>query len=150
MVNCTPADTSLVSYLWQFGDGQSSIKKEPVNTYSGNGTYWISLSVKNASGCLQTDSNEVTINFTGTASGSLDSRNVNIFPNPAQDAIYIYAGNEIIKSVSLLDITGRDIVIYSNVNATKAKVNSATLPQGMYFIKLNLNNGSYISKVIKE
>ncbi|MEO7801845.1 MAG: PKD domain-containing protein, partial [Ginsengibacter sp.] len=40
-----------VSYLWNFGDGQTSVEKDPVHTYVKKGSYNVSLTVNNAAGC---------------------------------------------------------------------------------------------------
>jgi gliding motility-associated-like protein len=42
------------SYLWDFGDGQTSTDFEPVHTYLTEGTYDIMLAVENSSGCVDT------------------------------------------------------------------------------------------------
>ncbi|MEY3052107.1 MAG: hypothetical protein RLY31_1892, partial [Bacteroidota bacterium] len=38
------------SYLWDFGDGQSSTEAQPVHTYPGDGTYTVTLSATNDCG----------------------------------------------------------------------------------------------------
>lgn len=40
-----------VSYLWNFGDGQTSVEKDPIYTYIKKGLYNVSLTVTNAAGC---------------------------------------------------------------------------------------------------
>lgn len=40
-----------ISYLWNFGDGQTSVEKDPVHTYIKKGLYTVSLTVTNAAGC---------------------------------------------------------------------------------------------------
>ncbi len=47
----TNADTSLVSWLWDFGDGNSSTDTDPVHIYTTAGTYDVSLTVIDARGC---------------------------------------------------------------------------------------------------
>ncbi|MBY0485963.1 MAG: PKD domain-containing protein [Flavobacteriaceae bacterium] len=44
--------TSLVSYLWDFGDGIYSSAFEPSHVYQQDGTYLISLTVMNSCGCI--------------------------------------------------------------------------------------------------
>ncbi len=38
------------SWLWDFGDGNTSTNQNPVHTYTGNGTYTVSLTVNNSFG----------------------------------------------------------------------------------------------------
>ena len=39
-----------VSWLWDFGDGQTSAERNPVHTYQAAGTYTVTLTVKNTGG----------------------------------------------------------------------------------------------------
>ncbi len=50
-------------YLWDFGDGTTSTSANPSHTYTANGTYTVTLSVANSSGCYntQTLSTSVTV-----------------------------------------------------------------------------------------
>lgn len=40
-----------LSYLWDFGDGTTSTDATPVHTYNNDGTYPVSLRVRNGNGC---------------------------------------------------------------------------------------------------
>jgi PKD repeat protein len=55
--NVTFVDTSLgvdiSSWLWDFGDGNSSDQQQPIHSYGAPGTYDITLTVQNASGSAQ-------------------------------------------------------------------------------------------------
>ena len=42
---------SIVSWNWNFGDGSSSLEKNPVHIYTQNGIYGVSLSLTTLSGC---------------------------------------------------------------------------------------------------
>lgn len=48
------ADTTLVSWFWNFGDGSTSIVQNPTHVYAGPGTYTVSLTITNAIGCSKT------------------------------------------------------------------------------------------------
>ncbi|MGB0850277.1 MAG: PKD domain-containing protein, partial [Bacteroidia bacterium] len=45
---------SIVSYLWNFGNGDTSSQKSPSYTYDKPGVYTVSLTVTNSSGCTST------------------------------------------------------------------------------------------------
>jgi PKD repeat protein len=45
------SDGSPISWLWDFGDGNSSTLQNPSHTYENDGTYSVSLTVCNAIGC---------------------------------------------------------------------------------------------------
>ncbi len=52
--NSTSASGSIVSWLWDFGDGSTSTAQNPVHTYSKTGFYNIALTVTSSTGCKNT------------------------------------------------------------------------------------------------
>ncbi len=48
------ADTTLVGWLWDFGDGNTSVVRAPRHVYSSPGTYTVSLTITNVKGCSKT------------------------------------------------------------------------------------------------
>lgn len=48
-----PGASGTATYLWDFGDGNTSALANPVHTYQNNGNFNVTLSIKNASGCSQ-------------------------------------------------------------------------------------------------
>ncbi len=50
----TPNAPGPVSYLWSFGDGHTDTAANPTNLYTVAGTYAVSLTVTNGSGCATT------------------------------------------------------------------------------------------------
>ncbi len=59
VVDFTNVSTGAVSYVWNFGDGSSSVIFDPSNTYNTLGDYTITLTAMNSSGC--TDTYSITI-----------------------------------------------------------------------------------------
>ncbi len=56
-----PNANTISNWLWNFGDGTSSIMQNPVHNYSQDSTYQVLLEVTNSSGCADTVSNSVTV-----------------------------------------------------------------------------------------
>ena len=71
----TAVNSSITSWLWDFGDGTTGNVKNPVHTYTAAGNYNVTLRVTTVSGCSKTltrsnyihASNGVTAAFTNTA-----------------------------------------------------------------------------------
>jgi len=57
----TTAGTTIVSYLWNFGDGVTSPLGSPAHTYSPSGIYQVTLTIVNSNGCSQTITKPVTV-----------------------------------------------------------------------------------------
>lgn len=60
-VNFSPSVTGGVSYLWNFGDGNTSSLFAPSHSYATTGTFPVSLSVIGSSGCTAYDTLLITI-----------------------------------------------------------------------------------------
>ena len=66
-------DGTIVSYAWDFGDGNTSTVVNPTHTYAQNGTYTVTLTVTDNEGATDTNTTTATIadtepnaDFTGT------------------------------------------------------------------------------------
>jgi gliding motility-associated-like protein len=88
------ADTSIVSWQWDFGDGGSSDLQNPEYTYLSSGLYSVSLSVEDVNGCqdlyTEVELIEVSLSpvadFTSSVSFSCDSSQVVSFLNNSLSA----------------------------------------------------------------
>jgi PKD repeat protein len=68
------------SYVWTFGDGNTSMDPNPVHTYTASGTYTVELTALNNCGAT-TIQQTVTVNVVGTSEPSwLNS--LKLYPNP--------------------------------------------------------------------
>jgi len=79
---------------------------------------------------------------------SLES-GIKVFPNPSNGRFNIKFTNDFSKgNISISDITGK--VIYSNVltPSIKQEIDLGSQTKGVYFIKLNIDGETYISKLI--
>lgn len=73
----TPGSGTISSWLWDFGDGNTSSVQNPSHVYTAAGNYGITLKVTNSSGCTKTFTRSqyiaiadgVTASFTNTLSG---------------------------------------------------------------------------------
>lgn len=70
--NFTNQSQNATSYLWNFGDGQTSTQTSPSHTYASNGNYLVTLTVTNTCGSTSTQqtisvfvSNPPTVNISG-------------------------------------------------------------------------------------
>ena len=59
--NSSDSDGSIVSYAWDFDDGQTSTEENPSHTYSSGGTYTVDLVVTDDGGLTNSTSSVVTV-----------------------------------------------------------------------------------------
>ena len=73
---------------------------------------------------------------------------IDFYPNPTKDYININSSVNIL-TVQLVDMNGRTISSF-DVNNYQFRQDISALSNGIYFIKLNTSNGSFIEKLVKE
>lgn len=66
--NQSTDDKAVVSHAWAFGNGQTSTAAAPSVTYAADGTYTVSLTVRDAEGLSNTSSQTLTVSA-GTGTG---------------------------------------------------------------------------------
>jgi hypothetical protein len=69
---------------------------------------------------------------------------IEIYPNPVSDKLTIKDPNNEILALRLFDINGHQI----SLNRNMYQMNLSELPDGVYVLKIQLNNGSVITKKI--
>ncbi|MGB1618178.1 MAG: PKD domain-containing protein, partial [Flavobacteriales bacterium] len=72
-IDQTGAGNEIVSWDWDFGDGQTSNAQNPSHPYVGGGNYQVTLTVTAANGCTATATKTVTIGSVGMPNLTIDS-----------------------------------------------------------------------------
>jgi len=73
--------STLIAWLWNFGDGSTSVQQNPDHVYNAEGTYWVTLVVFNDCG-----SDTVVQQIVIVTDGIHETENtLQLFPNPVQD-----------------------------------------------------------------
>ncbi|MCW8897561.1 MAG: PKD domain-containing protein [Flavobacteriales bacterium] len=140
------SSTSLTSWLWDFGDGNTSTMQNPSHQYASTGSYNVCLTVNNAGGCTNSYCDSVT--YTSTIGiNEQNASSLSIFPNPVNDILTIENVAFNIDEIIILDITGKTI---KTVLPTNNKINVSALADGVYFIKIISNNQQLTTKFIKN
>ncbi|MFT6486186.1 MAG: hypothetical protein ACJAWN_002919, partial [Neolewinella sp.] len=74
-----------------------------------------------------------------------------VFPNPvtAGFTVQTEAGHTI-RTIRLMDINGRVVTSFTNVNANTRYINRGNLPRGVYILQLQLDEGTTAQKLILD
>ncbi len=138
------SSANATSYLWDFGDGQSSTEKEPTHTFPGPGTYQVRLSsINQCSTAVRTNTISLTSNVR-----DLEGRvGVQILPNPTAGDFAVLMNSKINASalVSLLDAAGKLITTQTTQLKTEQQstltFQNLNLPKGLYQLKVQTEDG---------
>jgi PKD domain/Secretion system C-terminal sorting domain len=131
------------SWLWDFGDDSTSVEKNPVHFFPGNGTYEVCLTVSNAVGV---DSVCKTIVLQITGLKEVEEEGLSVYPNPVHTMLYV-KHPEIARwnKIALLDMTGRVLQLVEDQSELSIK----ELSDGLYFVHLESPaGGHYVRKVV--
>jgi hypothetical protein len=99
-----------------------------------NGTYHTIVTIN---GCHSLPSNQITINNVGINDYADDE--ILIYPNPAQDMVYIQSGKPIME-VDIINNLGQTVASSENTNS----VNVYNLATGIYHIVIKTNDNIFI------
>ena len=158
-MNCelssTPAQTGLIAY-YKFNQGINAANNSSITTLtdsSGN-NHTGNLNVFALNGSLSNWLSGSTI-VTGTTCATLSNNSfsinskLKIYPNPTQNDVTIQFDALTNPKLQVLDINGR-ILMNQELNNTSNTINTSNLPTGLYLFKVSSNEGSSVSKVIKN
>jgi Zn-dependent metalloprotease len=142
------ATSSIVSWHWDFGNGDTSNVQNPVYVYPALGTYQACLTVTDANGCTSTQCREIAIITLGL-SHSFASAGISIYPNPVTNNIYV-SFNSAASSDWLLKITNvlGEVVAERMVAVRSGSVewNLSSLAAGAYTLTLQNEKGERLIK----
>ena len=135
------------SYVWDFGDGTSSVLKNPSHEYSTTGSYNVKLISKK---CVDDDSKIQTVNI-GTTSieNAVNKNRILLYPNPAADVLYIETTGEY-EEIVIMNIAGKTIKKFTNNNDSLASLDIQDLNAGIYFVSIRNGTQSICSKFCKK
>lgn len=136
------------TFSWNFGDGtaNNTTQQNPSHTYANLGSYWITLSVTNTSGCDSTFISQIHL-----IPGGIDELNsaiaITVFPNPVTDELNITFLKEGKYNVKMFN--GIGVEVFANENATSnLQLATSNLSSGFYFLSIENNAGQKVMKKV--
>jgi len=125
------------TFIWSNGSTTEDISNLNPGTYV--------ISITDANGCT-TSSSFIVENITGLASIQINSGEVKVYPNPANENITVEAKGYRIDKVELINLIGQ-LVYSSEVNDSVARISASEIPNGTYFVKVYVNNTTVAKRI---
>lgn len=140
---CSSYDASYTSYQWYQGLNPIPGATNPCIKITQAGNY--NLSVKNSNNC------EVAVGITVGVNSYTAKNTISLFPSPANDAVTI-TGNWQTGTgvVSLYDILGNKVKEELIGLDQRLTYNIKGLSQGVYFIQIQNEKGTWTGRLVKE
>ena len=145
-VDFTNSSTNDDTYLWDFGDGNTSTVENPTHVYTTDGNYTVCLTITSTDGCVDTTCQVVaasTLNVFETEAGKFG-----VYPNPVQSKVNIENPYNMDINFELSTSEGKSIISGVLTPGTN-ELNLDALSTGVYFIDLKGHSNGSI-KLVKE
>jgi hypothetical protein len=146
---------SSLSYLWHFGDGDSSTLRYPSHTYSTPGQYYVCLTIDDGAGCVNTycDSSYLVFKMEGGLMSQLNildpdapsaigkvskDFSLSVYPNPASDRLFIETNDEIPHRVYIYSTLG--LLVKLTILLPGRSIDISALTTGAYIAEVKRGN----------
>lgn len=131
--------TPPATYLWSTGSTLAFISNMLPGFYS--------CCVTDANGCSACDTVEITYTI---GLEDLITEELKIFPNPFADKINLVTNNFTEVNVRMMDLSGREVLIYPVRTGKNIVIHTETLNTGMYFIEIIGTEKRTYYKLLKQ
>lgn len=151
-ISFTNTSTNATSYLWKFGDGNTSTEVNPVHTYAAPGTYTVTMDATNECRTL-TRTNTYTL--TTGIRDLQDQLTLLVQPNPnnGEFLLYLTPQQAMELQAKLSDLSGRVLHqqhIHAAAGQNAIPFKDLKLPDGVYLLHLQGAAGSTVLRVIVQ
>lgn len=85
---------------------------------------------------------------TNLSTATATKKDVKAYPNPAKSFVNVDTSQLTNVSLQVLDMNGK--VLMNNLPKSNPKIDVSTLPPGMYIIKVNSDQGTKTTKIVKQ
>ena len=150
IISFSNTSQNAISYLWDFGDGNTSTETNPVHTFSADGTYLVSLTSASEMCGNDVFTETLVLNTIGISEPE-SANSLQVFPNPSNGNFNIRATFDLEDvTVKLYNLQGK-LIIETNVGSVSKdnaiNISTENLTAGMYFLDISSSQENYRSKV---
>ncbi|MCB0584533.1 MAG: VCBS repeat-containing protein [Phaeodactylibacter sp.] len=138
------------SWLWEFGDGQSSSTQNPTHTYAAAGNYEVCLTATNL---VSSDVHCEQITLTVTGSREQEERGAyQVMPNPTTGRTALILPYPIKPEASfyLFDAAGKTRKVSHEATENQILFDASPLPSGIWFFKIQQSEGVFFGKFLVD
>lgn len=155
-ITFTDNSTDAAAWFWNFSDGTSSLEQNPVHQFTIPGTYQVTLTVTDESGCTHSVLKDITAVFdnpTAVKPSPTDDWQVAVYPNPVREELTIaFLFNQSQKvNLTLVNAMGKVVKTEQSKNYLTENINwnMKTLSAGVYYLIVEIEGKIKVEKVVK-
>jgi PKD repeat protein len=136
------------SYVWNFGDGNSSMESNPVHTYSAAGSYTVTLT---ATGPCGTQSTQNVVTIIPNDVFEVKNGDFHVFPNPNGGVFDVFSPKDVVvEKWELCHADGTkplDIIIVP-LGTQSTRVLLTHAPPGLHLLRMHTRHGIFVQKIV--
>ncbi|OIP01857.1 MAG: hypothetical protein AUJ98_03115 [Bacteroidetes bacterium CG2_30_33_31] len=128
---------SVDTWIWSFGDGDTSMVQNPSHLYMNAGPYDVKLYIK--SGTLIDSITKVAYIDVVSSIEDIDlNKALKVYPNPASagQSLFVEVGGAKIQKIEIFDIVGKQVYSLSGLKSPKVEVKLDKKEKGLFFMKV--------------
>ena len=148
-VDFTNNSTNATTYVWDFGDGNTSTENNPSHTYTTAGTYTVTLTANNLD-CEDEVYQDIAVPLTGI-NCIIANNAFEIYPNPTSGIFEIQLEkNYHPESLQILDQAGRTILTLDSFDSevSNIPIDMGNADSGIYYIMIASEGKTIAKKII--
>lgn len=136
------------SYVWYLSSSQAVYFGNPLSVVLTQPTTFTVVGT-GANGCTAKYSlNQNVETCTGIAK-HYNPNSISMSPNPARESVTVSSTAEKINSIEVFDVSGRS-VLRTAVNESSATIDVRSFSSGVYYVKLQTQEKSFIAKLVVQ
>ncbi len=167
---------SNLSYIWDFGDGNSSTDPYPSHTYVNPGVYTVCVTAYDTNiNCTSTFCDSIGIDSAGNfISGKLASGftlnvisdlnvltsvseqkqlEAEVYPNPIKETLNVSLlnANHSFVQMTIYDLYGKQVFDKTNrISQNNYILDLSVLPKGIYILSIVSDSGNFVKQIVKQ
>lgn len=145
IVSFTNKNTTASTFIWDFGDGNTSTQENPTHTYDNTGTYEVSLT---SNACDETSTKTQSIEVAILSKADFTIEQLRLYPNPSADFVYLMAAED--SSIRIFDNAGKELKTRISLTEDKYQLDIRELSAGIYFVQIQKDNREKTFKIVKK
>ena len=145
-IQFTSISNNANSYVWEFGDGDSSTLSSPLHTYASIGTYFVSLIVSNGCSSDTIEQQIILSPFNSISQNNSDFFNLN-YQNETLHINFVGVPNEP-TTITIFDALGKQIYQTNSISNQSQNINTSQWSKGIYFVQITENNRTFTQKTM--
>jgi len=148
------SDANIASWLWEFGDGDTSNLQNPEHSYIDYGSYEVCLTITTINGYTCSQCDTISLTLSNNEIAALNNTVV-IYPNPVSEKlnIEIKSENNTYINIKVFSVTGELLKAVNVSGKSKNRtlsIETQTLPQGMYILQVEQDKSIVYKKFINR